>query len=85
MLGDDLSVAAGHVIDMPEVLSNVRQSIGRFCESCITIGGRFSSTSRKLLKYFCFILSITSLLFPVIHTALQTSALLCHSSTHIPI
>jgi len=34
-----LSVADGHVIDMPDVFSNVRRSMRRRCESCIAVGG----------------------------------------------
>ena len=35
-----LSVAAGHVLDMPDVFSNVRRFMRRRCESCIAVGGR---------------------------------------------
>lgn len=35
-----LSVAAGSVRDMPDVLTNVRHSMRRRCESCIAVGGR---------------------------------------------
>ncbi len=35
-----LSVAAGHVLDMPDVFSYVRRSMHRRFESCIAVGGR---------------------------------------------
>lgn len=35
-----LSVAAGNVRDMPDVFTNVCQSMRRHCESCIAVGGR---------------------------------------------
>ncbi|GFS86893.1 uncharacterized protein TNCV_216121 [Trichonephila clavipes] len=35
-----LSVAAGHVIDMPDVFSDLSRSMRRRCECCVTVGGR---------------------------------------------
>ncbi|GFU53978.1 uncharacterized protein TNCV_5057011 [Trichonephila clavipes] len=35
-----LSVAAGHVIDMPDVFSDLSRSMRRRCECCVTFGGR---------------------------------------------
>ncbi|GFW09165.1 uncharacterized protein TNCV_2101191 [Trichonephila clavipes] len=34
-----LSVAAGHVIDMPDVFSDLSRSMRRRCECCVTVGG----------------------------------------------
>ncbi|GFY25494.1 uncharacterized protein TNCV_2486141 [Trichonephila clavipes] len=34
------SVAAGHVIDMPDVFSDLSRSMRRRCECCVTVGGR---------------------------------------------
>ncbi|GFV60961.1 uncharacterized protein TNCV_4716151 [Trichonephila clavipes] len=35
-----LSVAAGHVIDMPDVFPDLSRSMRRRCECCVTVGGR---------------------------------------------
>ncbi|GFX20077.1 uncharacterized protein TNCV_1436371 [Trichonephila clavipes] len=35
-----LSVAAGHVIDMPDVISDLSRSMRRRCKCCVTVGGR---------------------------------------------
>ncbi|GFW95232.1 uncharacterized protein TNCV_314351 [Trichonephila clavipes] len=35
-----LSVAAGHVIGMPDVFSDLSRSMRRHCECCVTVGGR---------------------------------------------
>ncbi|GFT90328.1 uncharacterized protein TNCV_193281 [Trichonephila clavipes] len=35
-----ISAAAGEIRNTPEMLSNVRRSMKRRCEACITCGGR---------------------------------------------
>ncbi|GFU75697.1 uncharacterized protein TNCV_3712421 [Trichonephila clavipes] len=39
-LEERISAAAGEIRNTPEILSNVRRSMKRRCEACITCGGR---------------------------------------------
>ncbi|GFV84401.1 hypothetical protein TNCV_2044491 [Trichonephila clavipes] len=43
-----ISAAAGEIRNTPEMLSNVRRSMKRRCEACITCGGRAAETSRNI-------------------------------------
>ncbi|GFW92577.1 hypothetical protein TNCV_518941 [Trichonephila clavipes] len=40
-----ISAAAGEIRNTPEMLSNVRRSMKRRCEACITCGGRQTATA----------------------------------------
>ena len=50
-----LSLAAEHVLDIHDLFSIVRQSMYRYCESCIIFGDHCFE-QLKLLKTFCFLL-----------------------------
>ncbi|GFU14777.1 hypothetical protein TNCV_2806981 [Trichonephila clavipes] len=44
-----ISAAAGEIRNTPEMLSNVRRSMKRRCEACITCGGPIGVSSRPKL------------------------------------
>ncbi|GFX37375.1 chorion peroxidase [Trichonephila clavipes] len=46
-----ISAAAGKIRNTPEMLSNVRRSMKRRCEACITCGGRQFSLSRDTIVH----------------------------------
>ncbi|GFS83580.1 uncharacterized protein TNCV_1657911 [Trichonephila clavipes] len=51
-----ISAAAGEIRNTPEMLSNVRRSMKRRCEACITYGGR---QFEHLLRQQFFLLFFT--------------------------